>query len=196
MGKNSKHWENKCRIKSLRGLIKLWMERQIKPLTISIISRPSHKARKSLKTAIMCQKMFKMALRTVELCKDRLNGPDVLCSCVCESLTLIGWPMGGLLREEMYIFVLSIERCTPAEWLDGSWNAFSTLLQDKRRKYFDLISLTGDKDKTTHQNFISQRNLICGTLNNNADRRWVQCRWGLKIKPFSYITLSRAALRL
>ena len=72
----------------------------------------------------MCQKLFKKAPQTVELCKDKLNEPDAPGSCVYESNTLIGWPMGRFVREEMYIFVLSIEllraQCTPAEYLQGS----------------------------------------------------------------------------
>lgn len=79
--------------------------------------------------------MFKTAPKTVELCKDKLNEPDVLGSCVYEGLTLIGWPMGRLVREEMYIFVLSIERCTPADGYMVRETTFSTLLQDRRRKH-------------------------------------------------------------
>ena len=73
---------------------KLSVKRLISPQAMSIISWPSHKPRKSLKKAIMCQKLFNTAPKTVELCKDKLNEPDAPRSCVYESYTLIGWPMG------------------------------------------------------------------------------------------------------
>lgn len=98
--------------------IKFRANRVISLLTVSIYYQwRSHEAWKPLKKSIVCKKWLKRHPKPVEPCKDRLNEPDISDSCVYESLILIGWRMGRLLREEMYIFILSIEKCAPAKWL-------------------------------------------------------------------------------
>ena len=85
--KEIKQWENK----SLRDFIHL----AARPITLNeqligvsetlkhhyIIQR-SREVRKPIKITLMCQKMCKMVSEIVKLCKDRLNEPDILSSCV------------------------------------------------------------------------------------------------------------------